>query len=233
MPTCINEPATLAAGPDSIVIAGRCRISLISITPPSPRMIISGASMPAFFMLVSVKLAVAIIRGRIDALITAVRVRVVNPYSLVTSCPHVVGRPNASPTSRTSSSVDVLSTPNALDATSTWAPSMRSALTAVSTALRSRASLSRNWLQVCSTRPGASSIGSMRTCPSASFAAFAAASPRIPTRATSPSSSALVACVVLCASRTTSLASMPASPSTRSNTWMTPAATPSGWSWVV
>ena len=153
MPTCISEPATLAAGPDSIVIAGRCRISLMSITPPSPRMIISGASMPAFFMLVSVRLAVAIIRGRIDALMTAVRVLVVSPYSLVTSCPHVVGRPNSSPTARTSSSVDVLSTPNAAEATSTWAPAARSARTAFSTALRSRPSLSRNWLQVCSTRP--------------------------------------------------------------------------------
>src|ERR1700722_15655993 len=137
MPTCISEPATLAAGPDSIVMAGRCRISLMPITPPSPRMIISGASIPAFFMLVSVRLAVAIIRGRIDALITAVRVRIVSPYSRVTSCPQVVGRPNPSPTSRTSSSVEVLSTPNAADATSTWAPSARSAATAFSTAFRS------------------------------------------------------------------------------------------------
>ena len=48
---------------------------------------------------------------------TAVRVLVVNPYSRVTSCPHVVGRSNSSPTFRTSSSVDVLSTPNAADAT--------------------------------------------------------------------------------------------------------------------
>jgi len=44
----IKAPATLAAGPDSIVTTGRRRISCTFITPPSPRMIISGAAIPAF-----------------------------------------------------------------------------------------------------------------------------------------------------------------------------------------
>ncbi len=76
---CISAPATDAAGPDSIVIAGRRRISWMSMTPPSPRMIISGARMPASRTLASVMFAVSIIFGRMLALITAVRVRVVSP----------------------------------------------------------------------------------------------------------------------------------------------------------
>ena len=75
----ISAPATLAAGPDSMVTTGRRRISCTSITPPSPRMIISGAAMPASRTLASVMLAVPIIFGRMLALITAVRVRVVRP----------------------------------------------------------------------------------------------------------------------------------------------------------
>ncbi len=55
------------------------------MTPPSPRMIISGAAMPASRTLASVMLAVPIIFGRMLALITAVRVRVVRPYSLLIS----------------------------------------------------------------------------------------------------------------------------------------------------
>ena len=51
----------------------------MSMTPPSPRMIISGAAMPASRTLAAVMSAVAIIRGRMEALITAVRVRVVSP----------------------------------------------------------------------------------------------------------------------------------------------------------
>ena len=54
----MSAPATLAAGPDSIVMTGRRRISSISITPPSPRMIISGALMPASRTLASVMVAV-------------------------------------------------------------------------------------------------------------------------------------------------------------------------------
>jgi hypothetical protein len=43
----ISAPATVAEGPESMVKIGRLRISVTSITPPSPRMIMRGASMPA------------------------------------------------------------------------------------------------------------------------------------------------------------------------------------------
>ena len=75
----IRLPITDAAGPDNMVSTGRFFISLISITPPSPRMIISGTSTPALLTLCSVEFAVLSIFGRIDALIAAVRVRLVSP----------------------------------------------------------------------------------------------------------------------------------------------------------
>ena len=49
------------------------------MTPPSPRMIMRGAAMPASRTLAAVMVAVAIMRGRIEALMTAVRVRTVRP----------------------------------------------------------------------------------------------------------------------------------------------------------
>jgi len=54
----IKAPATLAAGPDNIVTTGRRRISCTFITPPSPRMIISGAAIPASRTAASVMFAV-------------------------------------------------------------------------------------------------------------------------------------------------------------------------------
>ena len=75
----INAPITLAAGPDNMVRIGRFFISFISMTPPSPRMIISGTSIPAPRTLRSVEFAVSSIFGRIEALSAAVRVRVVSP----------------------------------------------------------------------------------------------------------------------------------------------------------
>ena len=68
-----------------MVKTGRLRISSISITPPSPRMIIKGTLMPAWRTLDSVLSAVSNILGRIDALITAVRVRFDKPYILLIS----------------------------------------------------------------------------------------------------------------------------------------------------
>src|SRR2546430_16144332 len=44
---CMSAPATLAAGPDSMVRIGRFSTSPRFITPPSPRMIMSGHVMPA------------------------------------------------------------------------------------------------------------------------------------------------------------------------------------------
>src|SRR5699024_11013706 len=75
----IKEPITEAAGPDIAVKMGRLRISLISITPPSPRMIIRGTVTPAARTEDSVAFAVAIILGKIAALMAAVRVRRVKP----------------------------------------------------------------------------------------------------------------------------------------------------------
>lgn len=74
---------------------GRLRISLISMTPPSPRMIIRGTVTPAARTEDSVALAVAIIFGRMAALMAAVRVRRVRPYSFVMSEAIVTGMPLA------------------------------------------------------------------------------------------------------------------------------------------
>ena len=75
----MRDPITDAAGPESMVSTGRFFISLISITPPSPRMIISGTSTPAARTLASVEFAVLSIFGRMLALIAAVLVRLVSP----------------------------------------------------------------------------------------------------------------------------------------------------------
>ena len=75
----MRAPATLAAGPDSIVRIGRFWTSPRSITPPSPRMIMSGDAIPAARTLRCVRSAVSIILGRMLALMTAVRVRMVRP----------------------------------------------------------------------------------------------------------------------------------------------------------
>ena len=75
----IRLPITEAAGPESMVRTGLFFISLISITPPSPLIIISGTSTPALRTLSSVELAVPSILGRMEALMAAVRVRLVSP----------------------------------------------------------------------------------------------------------------------------------------------------------
>ena len=75
----INDPMTDAAGPDNAVSMGRFLISEISITPPSPRIIINGTVTPALRTELSVAFAVAIILGRIEAFIAAVLVLLVRP----------------------------------------------------------------------------------------------------------------------------------------------------------
>ena len=118
----ISAPATVAEGPESIVRMGRFRISTTSITPPSPRMIMRGASMPAFRTLASVMFAVSTILGRMPALMTAVRVLVVSPYSFVISWPPVAGTPRSLAAPITSSSFSGVSTLKASLATMTLAP---------------------------------------------------------------------------------------------------------------
>ena len=129
----ISAPITLAAGPLSMVSTGRFFISLMSITPPSPRIIIKGTSMPAWRTLCSVEVAVFIILGRMLPLMAAVRVRRVRPYSLEISEATLTSRPCFSAMSRTSSSSLMLSTPKALLATITCAPSACSFWMAAST----------------------------------------------------------------------------------------------------
>ena len=75
----MRAPMTEAAGPESMVSTGRFFISVMSMTPPSPRMIISGTWMPTFRTAISVQLAVFIIFGRMLPLMAAVRVRRVRP----------------------------------------------------------------------------------------------------------------------------------------------------------
>ena len=59
-----SAPAMPAAGPESIVRIGRRSISRTSITPPSLRMIISGAAMAARSTAAAVMCEVRIIRGK-------------------------------------------------------------------------------------------------------------------------------------------------------------------------
>ena len=75
----ISAPATPAARPDSMVRMGRLRTSLMLITPPSHRMIISGLWMAASWTLRSVMSAVSIILGMRAAFTAAVRVRASRP----------------------------------------------------------------------------------------------------------------------------------------------------------
>ena len=63
--SCISAPAIPAAGPDSIVWIGRRATSSTVMTPPSDRMIISGALMPACSTDRAVIVAVPTILGRI------------------------------------------------------------------------------------------------------------------------------------------------------------------------
>ena len=69
----------------------------------------------------------------LEALMAAVLVRRVRPYSLVMSEAIVVGRPMPVHTSCTSCSGPLLSTPKAIDETMTWAPCRKSSFTACST----------------------------------------------------------------------------------------------------
>ena len=85
-------------------------------------MIISGTVTPASRTEDSVALAVAIILGRMEALMAAVRVRRVRPYSLVMSDAMETGRPCCSARSWIFISTDISSTPNAIDATMTLDP---------------------------------------------------------------------------------------------------------------
>src|SRR3989441_3983061 len=107
-------------------------------------------------------------------------------------------------------------------------PLSRSVVPAVRTSSRLSASLRRKTWPTEIWRPEASSTSPMCVWLRASRASPAPGPmPRTPTAATSPSSSALVACVVLCAMKTTSPGLTAAPASTRRKASITPAATPS------
>ncbi len=115
----IKAPTVEAAGPDSIVSTGLFLISSMSITPPSPLIIISGALIPAFLTADSVLSAVSNILGNIEAFITAVLVLLVSPYNLLISDAAVTSIPLFAPNFLTSNSSSILSTPKVLVATNT------------------------------------------------------------------------------------------------------------------
>ena len=90
-----SAPAIPAAGPESMVRIGRRSTSATSITPPSLRMIISGAGIRASATARAVIRDVRSIRGRIAAFNAAVRVRARNPYWVETSAPLVAATPRS------------------------------------------------------------------------------------------------------------------------------------------
>ncbi|MPN40162.1 hypothetical protein SDC9_187698 [bioreactor metagenome] len=127
----ISAPATPAAGPDKIVKMGRLRTSSTVITPPSHRMTISGLLMPAFWMLRSVIVAASSILGMMLALTTAVRVRILSPYSFEISLVAVPGTPSSLHTCTVAVSFAGSSTLNASAATMLVAPPASRLCTAV------------------------------------------------------------------------------------------------------
>ena len=74
-----KAPATLAAGPDNIVKIGLFLNVSISVTPPSPFIIIIGHDIFSFLTASSTYFAVLIAFGIIPALIAAVNVLISNP----------------------------------------------------------------------------------------------------------------------------------------------------------
>src|SRR5829696_7076519 len=69
-----SAPATLAAGPDRTVTIGLLRKVLMSVTPPSPFIIRTGATIFSFLTADSTNFAVLVVLGKMPPLIAAVRV---------------------------------------------------------------------------------------------------------------------------------------------------------------
>ena len=86
---------------------------------------------------------------------------------------------------------------------------------------------------MCSERPGASLTAPMRVRLRARLSSGAAPIPITPTRATSPSSSAFIACVVEYATSCTLSRSSPSSANSSPSASATPCATPVGSWWLV
>ena len=143
-------------------------------------------------------------------------------------------RPFFSASCFTSSSSSMPSTPKAWEATITSAPSSWSFWISRSTLAALISLFFRKVWQVSIFRPVPRSMSPILDCFLASQPSRPPpAMPRMPTLATSPSSRALVAWVVEWAMKTTSSGAMLFLVRQFSKHSMTPAATPSSWSWVV
>jgi len=211
-----SAPAIPAAGPESIVRIGRRSTSATSITPPSLRMIISGAGMRASVTARAVTRDVRSMRGKIAALSAAVRVRARRPYCVETSAPLVAASPRSRAAATSAFSRCGRSTANGSLTATASTPASRNASSTFSSRPSNHAGANRI--------PSANANGVKR----AKARATGPPSETTPTFATSPSSSAFVACVVECAMNAIDAGSIACSSSSRSSPATIPAATPSG-----
>ena len=178
------------------------------MTPPSQRMIIKLLLIFVSMTACSVMLAVCIILGINDALMTAVLVRIFSPYNSEISCPPVAYRPFFWATSITANSLVGSSTLYASLATITSQLSFFKSSIVSETSCSVNLPESRNRLSVLRNFLGANSIGGTLVSFWAPLPSNPVPMPMIPTLATSPSSNALVAWVVPWAIKTTSSGAM-------------------------
>ena len=193
-----SAAATPAAGPEPIVNDGAARKASRLIAPPSPRRTSSGTSMPASRRTPSTTRAVRSTTGRIDAFTAAETVRVSRPYVPVSSWPAQTGRPR----SRARAGDDALvlgrvDRERAADGERRAAGGLEAGRARRRSRVGSRPRVaSRKACSVCRTRPGASLRSPTCVRLRARRSSGSTPMPITPTRATSPSSSAFIACVV-------------------------------------
>ena len=178
--------------------------------------------------------AASSILGMMLALITAVRVRTFRPYSLEISLVAVAGRPISPQISTTRFSFFGSSTLKASAATKVCAPCSCSFwIAARMLPSRSGVLVSTYSLQLRRYLPSDSSMSPMVVSPLLFAPCRPLPSVMMPTGATSPSSRALVACVVPWAMKMTSSGRISHCSMTLCSTCTMPAATPSAAVWVV
>ncbi|MGD0053538.1 MAG: hypothetical protein ABSD03_17175 [Vulcanimicrobiaceae bacterium] len=134
--------------------------------------------------------------GRIAALIAAVRVRERRPYAELTSWPLVASTPRSRAYATAADSCSGRSTPKLSLAATTCAPPSIKRSTAPRSASPSSARTNENCGE--KTAPELTEKARKRICRRESHSK-PSSNPSTPTRARSPSSNALVACVVECA----------------------------------
>ena len=223
-----QRPRNAGGGPESSVRIGRRSISRTSITPPSLRIIISGAGIAASRTAAAVIRDVRIMRGRIAALSAAVRVRARNPYIPLTSWPLVASMPRSRAYATTASSARTIHTEGL---------TRRDCLHAGLNQGIDGSTLPRDPARRQMRTLVQSAIAASETAGIESAAARASRNARASRRhrraRRSPSNKAFVACVVECAMKAISRASMRFSESNRSMPATMPAATPFDASCVV